>query len=541
MSNKKRKQNFLVQGSILAIASLVSRIIGIIYRVPLTRIIGDSGMGYYQFAFEMYSILLIISSYSLPLAVSKLVSARVANGEYKNAQSIFKHALQFATCVGLFVGIIDFAGAGLFVKLSKYSESMLAIQTLAPTLLILSILGVFRGYFQGLGSMMPTATSNIIEQIINAIVSIGAAWLLFRIGLRSGKELAFGAAGGTIGTGVGALAALIFMICVYMLYRNIIRKKIKKDVISDLNPVNDIYKVLIITIIPVIFSTAVYNISGLLDGLIFSNVEFHKGIEESVYAGLYGIYSAKYRTLMNVPIAIASALAASIVPTLVTSMVMKEYRSVKRKIDYSIRFSMIIAIPCAVGLAVLAKPILMLIFGPNTTEAARMMQIGAISVVFYSLSTITNAVLQGIDKMKIPVIHAGISVVTHILLLIIMLSVFDMSIHAVVIADALFALMICILNGLALRKYLNYRQEYRKTFILPTVAAIIMGAVAYYTYTGVYKILNSNVIGIGVAVLFAIMVYALLLLALKVVNEDELMNVPKGASIVRLLKKFHMM
>ncbi len=540
MSNKKKNQNFLIQGSILAIASMVSRIIGIVYRVPLNHIIGDSGMGYYQFAFEMYSILLIISSYSLPLAVSKLVSARVANGEYKNARYIFKHALQFAACVGLVAAIIDFAGAELFAKVSKYSESVIAIRTLAPTLFILAILGVFRGYFQGLGTMMPTATSNIIEQIINAVVSVGAAWLLFRIGLNSGKELAYGAAGGTIGTGAGALAALIFTMFIYGIHRKVMKKKIRRDVTSAQNPVKNIYKILIITIIPVIFSTAVYNISGLLDGQIFSNVEYYKGVSESTYSGLYGIYSAKYRVLMNVPIAIASALASSIIPTLVASVTMKEYKTVKRKIDYSIRFSMIIAIPCAVGLAVLANPIISLIWGPDKT-AARMMQIGAISVVFYSLSTITNAVLQGIDKMRIPVIHAGISVVVHIIILVIMLTVFDMSIHAVVIADALFALLICILNGFALKKYIHYRQEYIKTFLLPAIAAIIMGAVAYYTYTGIYKIAGSNVVGIGVAILFAVMVYGLLLLALKVVNEEELLSMPKGALLVRLLKKFHML
>ncbi len=398
--------------------------------------------------------------------------------------------------------------------------------------------------------MMPTAASNIIEQIVNAIVSVGAAWILFDIGLESGRELAFGAAGGTIGTGAGALAALIFTIFIYLIkitnetmyYQKVLdmKKKIRRDTVSSLQPVRNIYKMLLITILPVIFSTAVYNISGLLDGQIFSNVEFYKGVEESVYSGLYGIYSSKYRVLMNVPIAIASALAASIIPTLVASMTMKEYKSVKHKIDYSIRFSMIIAIPCAVGLAVLSGPIISLIWGPDPM-AAEMMQIGAVSVVFYSLSTITNAVLQGIDKMRIPVIHAGISVVTHIIILIVMLWVFDMSIQAVVVADALFALLICVLNGLALKKYIRYKQEYIKTFLLPGIAAAVMGAVAYYSYTGLYKITGSNVTGIGIAVLFAVLVYGLLLLAFKVVNEDEIRSMPKGAVLVKTLKKFHML
>ena len=378
MSSKKKGQNFLVQGSILAAASIVSRLIGLIYRVPLTNIIKDTGMGYYQFAFEIYSILLIISSYSIPLAVSKLVSARVAKGEYKNAQYIFKHALRFALGIGLIVGAIDYFGAPFFVRFSKYTEAAFAIRTLAPTLVIMSVLGVFRGYFQGLGTMMPTATSNIFEQIANAIMSIAAAYILFQIGLKSGQETAYGAAGGTIGTGVGAFTALLVVVGVYLLYRRTMKKKIRRDAYSDENPVQDVYKVLILTIVPVILSTAVYNISGLLDGLIFSNAEYYKGVEESVYTGLYGSYSAKYRVLINVPTAIAASLSSAIIPTLIASIARKDYRDAKRKISYSLRFVMIISIPCAVGMAVLARPIMTLIFGVGGADVdtpARMMQV----------------------------------------------------------------------------------------------------------------------------------------------------------------------
>lgn len=543
MPNVKKKQNFLVQGSILAVASILCRIIGIIYRVPLTNIISDAGMGYYNAAFEIYSILLIISSYSLPLAVSKLVSARVAIGEYKNAYRIFRYAMRFAICIGLIVGMVTFIGADLFANLGKYSKAALAIKTLAPTLLIMSIVGVFRGYYQGLGTMLPTAASNIFEQIINAIVSVGAAYFLFNLGKKSADELEYGAAGGTIGTGAGALTALIFLTALYFMYKKVLIKQMRNDTISSRKKLGNISTILIATIIPVILSTTVYNISGLLDGVIFSNVQYKMGIEESVYTALYGIYSSKYRVLMNVPIAIAASLASSIIPSLIASISVADYKGLKRKMDYSIRFSMIIAIPCAVGLAILAKPIILLLYSSSTPDVSipvNMIRIGAISVIFYSMSTITNALLQGIDKMRIPVIHAVISVIVHIIFLVILLTVFNLSITGVVIADACFALLICILNSIALYKYVGFKQEIIKTFILPLISAFVMGLVTYVMYEGINKITHSNILGIGVSVIIAIVVYGTMLLILRVVNEEELLNLPKGHKIVAILSKLHM-
>ena len=181
-SGKKSDSNFLVQGSILAIASIVSRIIGLLYRIPMTNIIGDTGNSYYSAAFEIYNILLIISAYSLPLAVSKLVSARVSKGQRKNAYRIVKGALLLATGTGLTASLILFFGASFFTNMLNTPLSIFALKVLAPTILVVAVLGVLRGFFQGLGTMMPSAISQIIEQIVNAIVSIAAAYILYGYG-----------------------------------------------------------------------------------------------------------------------------------------------------------------------------------------------------------------------------------------------------------------------------------------------------------------------------------------------------------------------
>lgn len=218
-TEKKRESNFLVQGSILAIASMVSRIIGLLYRIPMTNIIGDTGNSYYSAAFEVYNVLLLISAYSLPLAVSKLVSARVSKGEKKNAYRIVKGALVLALVTGVTASLVLYFGAEFFANLLQTPLSLIALKVLAPTIAVVAVLGVLRGFFQGLGTMMPSAVSQIVEQILNAVVSVAAAYLLFGYGARIGAVLgneekygsAYGAAGGTLGTNLGAVAALLFI------------------------------------------------------------------------------------------------------------------------------------------------------------------------------------------------------------------------------------------------------------------------------------------------------------------------------------------
>ena len=211
MSNKnirKSDTGFLLQGTILAAASIISRIIGLVYRVPLTAIIGKTGNDFYGTAYEIYNIILLISSYSLPLAVSKLVAARMAKGQAKDAYRVLKGSLLFAGVSGTAAMAIVYFGADFFTgTLLKTPLSSIALKVLAPTLLIVAIVGVFRGFFQGLNTMMPSAISQIAEQIMNAVVSVVAAWLLFSYGAKVGAVLgdedayaaAYGAAGGTAG------------------------------------------------------------------------------------------------------------------------------------------------------------------------------------------------------------------------------------------------------------------------------------------------------------------------------------------------------
>jgi len=549
-SNNTKKSNFLVQGTILAVASIITRIIGLIYRIPLTGIIGDVGNNYYGCAFDIYSMLLLISSYSLPLAVSKMVSARVAKGEKKNAYRVFKGAFIFALISGSIASLVLYFGAGFLTgTLLKTPYSIFALKVLAPTLLIVAVLGVMRGFFQGLGTMMPSAVSQIIEQIVNAVVSVGAAYVLFSYGSKIGSVLgneknisaAYGAAGGTLGTGLGAFCALIFIFFLFSVYWKVYKKQMRRDRSSYTESYGNIFKIIIITIIPVLLSTTIYNISSIIDQGIFKNIALLQGYSENKIDIWWGVFSGKYKVLVNVPISIASALAASCVPSLSAAFTVNETTAVRKQINVAIRFIMVVAFPSAIGMAVLASPILQLLFGDSSKTAALMLQLGAISIIFYSLSTLSNGLLQGINRMRIPVRNAAIALVLHILFLLICMYQLHLNIYSVVYANAFFALVMCILNGYALKKYSGYKQELNRTFFIPASSAIVMGIVVWVVYHIFHLILKSNAIATLISVCLGAITYLVALLLLKGLSEDELNRFPKGHLLVRFAKKLHLM
>ena len=550
MSKKKSSTGFLVQGSILAMASIISRIIGLIYRIPLIGIIGDVGMDYYATAFEIYNNLLIISSYSLPLAVSKLVAADMSRGRKKNAFRIFRGALAFATLTGGLAALILFFGAEAFTVAMKTPFSIFAVRVLIPTLVIVAVLGVLRGFFQGLGSMMPTAISQVLEQIANAIVSIWAAYVLYQYGSKVGAILgnqenyaaAYGAAGGTLGTGIGALTALLFSCFVLFAYMHAYKRQTRREGLSKVDSYRHIFHTLISTIIPVLLSTTIYNCNTLVDMAVFKNIANAQGYSALEISTWNGVYTGRYKTLINVPISIASALAASSVPALTAAYTKRNLDEVRSQINSAIRFIMLISIPCAVGMGVLAEPILKLVhLSDESGMAAVMLLYGAVSIVFFSLSTLSNGLLQGIDRMKEPVKNAAIALVLHVIVLVVLMYAFKLNIYAVIFANAAFGLIMSVLNALSIRKYVGYKQEVVKTFLIPGLSAGIMGVVVWAVYKGLIYLLRINAIATILSIIVGAIVYFALMLLLKGMGEAELRRLPNGHLLVKLAKKAYLL
>ncbi len=559
MATEGKGNQFLIQGSILAASSLIVRMIGILYRIPMTRIIGDEGMGLYTMAYELYSIALILSSYSLPLAVSKLVAAKGITKEHRNSYRIFICAMGFALVVGLAATLILFFGAEFFATvINNDANAILPIKVLAPTLFVFSIMGVFRGFYQGKNTMIPTAVSQIIEQVVNALVSVLSAYYFVKNFSASPNVASYGATGGTLGTLAGAAAGLLFLMFVYILYRPVLRRQINHDRTTYQDSYKDIFKMLVVTISPIILSQTVYHISGVIDNAMFGNImaakevtHFDGAVFGNVVPGslyttenistLIGIYGNKYRNLSNVPVAIASAIGAAIVTSITAAKVRGMDAVIRNKTHVAIKFNMIIAIPSAVGMGVLAYPILNMLFPGSNQLDANYLRLGAIAIVFYSLSTVTTAILQGINKLKIPVINSAISLGIHIILVYLLLNFTHLSGYALVIGNVTFAMIVCILNWISIEKYLNYRQEILKTFAMPAVSAGLMGVAAYFIHFGLHKWTGSNGFSTIISLIAAVIIYFALLIFMKGIEEEELEHLPKGEMIIRFLQWAHIL
>ncbi len=542
-SGQKRQGNsFLAQGSILAMASIFSRVIGLLYRLPLTGIIGKQGNDYYGTAFEIYSIILIISAYSIPLAVSKLVAARVSVGEIKSADRVLKGSLVFAASTGGTAALVVFFGADFFSGLLKTPFASPALRVLAPVIFVVAVVGVLRGFFQGLGSMMPSAISQIVEQIINAIVSVVAAYFLFDLGLSIGKKkgdpdswaAAYGAAGGTLGTALGAVFALLFMIFIFWVYQRIWKRKLRRDRRSEAVGYGEVMKTLVLTIVPVLLSTTLYNVSAIIDTGLFKNTAHLQGYDVKQISDWWGVFTGQYRVIINVPVSIASAIAASSVPSLTAAHKSGDQGLVREQIDSATRFVMVIAFPCAMGLAVLAAPIMRLLFGDTDPTSGLMLIAGAVSVVFYSLSTLSNGLLQGIDKLELPVRHAAVALVLQAGLLYVLMELFHLNIYAVIYANAFYALLMCVLNEIGLRRHSGAQWNVKKTILLPLLSSVVMGLGCFCVYHALYGLLGSNALATIMAILAAIPVYFITLIYAGGLSRQELSGFPK---VGRLLVK----
>lgn len=536
-SKTKTGRNLVVQGSILALASIIVRLIGIVYRIPLTNIVGNEGMGYYGFAFEVYQILVILSTSAIPVAVSKLTAARVAKREYKNAQRIFRCSIIFAAVLSGTLALITFVGAR---QISSFmfggiTEVAPALRVLAPTVFVCAVMGVFRGYTQGLGNMAPTGLSQVVEQIFNAIVSVAAAAILISRGA------AYGAAGGTMGTFMGAVSSLVFLYFVYSANRKGLNRRTKKDPTKKLMEDKEIYRLIGLTVIPLILTSTIYQISSLLDSALFSNILKAIGYQSSFISSLYGIYSSKYQLLINLPLGITSALSVAMMPGIAGAIALNRKDQVREQMDMVIRMTMLIAIPCAVGVAVMGGPIMQMLFNDSTTLPGRMLIVGAVTIIFYALSTLTSTILQASNHMRVPVINAAISLGVHIVFTVVLLAFANLHIFALIYGNIVFSFCMCVLNLRSLAKLVDYRMDIQKMCGSTLIASVIMGVVTFLVYKGCIYVIHSNILSTLIAIIIAVVVYALFMILTRGVTEEELYMFPKGETLVRILYRMHLL
>ena len=541
------KNNFIMQAGILAVAGIISRIIGLLYRGPLQSVIGNLGLGYYQSAYNYYTIILLISSYSIPSAISKAIAQKLGEKEYRNAHRLFHGAMIYVLVVGGIASLFLFFGAGLFLD----GGAVTVLRTFAPTIFVYGILGVLRGYFQAHKSMAQTSVSQILEQIANAVVSVGAAYLLIHIFMGSMEipedqagqvtRATYGAVGSALGTGMGVAVALLFMAGIYGLNRGIILRRVQRDTHPYVDSYGQIFKTITMVVTPFILSTAIYNLSSTVNNSIYT--KWYPDIRKLDTVAIfekYGIFSGQALTISNIPIAFASAMAAAMLPTVAQLVAAKDKVGAREKVALAVKVTMLISIPCAVGLFVLARPVTALLF-TNTAEseelATKLLMALAPSVIFYALSTLNSQILQGIGKLNAPIIHAATALGIQSVVAVALLFLTNLDLYSIAIANTLYSGIMCVLNQYTVRKALGYRQEIIRTFVIPLIASLFMGAAAWAVYEGLFLLTNSRQISVIPAILVGAVVYFVFLLLLKGVTEKELRGFPKGYLLVKAAKK----
>lgn len=542
-STNKKTNSFVLQAGILAAAGMIVKVIGLIYRSPLLSIIGLEGNNYYSAAINIYTIILLISSYSIPSAISKVIAQRLAFKEYRNAQKVFHCALLYVLIVGGIAAVFTYVAAPFLV--SKNPNATAALRVLAPTIFFSGFLGVLRGYFQAHSSMVHTSISQILEQIMNAVVSILAAYLLIRMvsSQDTTTQAVYGSAGSAIGTGAGVLTGLLFMFGMYMLNRNYIHKRMTRDYSRHEESYGEIFKVIFTIVTPFILSTFIYNCSTVVNMYIYYYVMDYKQVDTVLYGNHYGIFSTQAVAVVNIPIAIASAMSSATIPSVSTTFARKEYARTREQITKAIQMTMLVSIPAMVGMAVLARPIMQFIFPQKDSldMASGLLAALSVTVVLYGLSTLTNAVLQGIGRVNTPVIHAVIALVIQVAGLMAILMFTDLDTYALACANIIYSLAMCLLNQWSVHKHLKYKLDYVKIFLKPGAAALVMGIVAFGVYHGLYLLIPVSRLVLLIAIGIAVCVYFAVLLLIGGVSESELKAFPKGMMLVHYAKKFHLL
>ena len=485
---------------------------------------------------------MLFSSYSNPAAISKVMAQKLALKEYRNAHRIFRCALVYVTVVGILASLFAFFAAPFLVV----DNAVVVLRVFAPTIFLSGFLGVLRGYFQAQGSMVQTSLSQIIEQILNALVSIGAAYGFIQLAHAEDTtaRAIYGASGSALGTGCGVVAALLFMFYMYMINKDTILKKAEKDQHSEVDSYAAISKTILFVVTPFILSTFIYNCTTAVNQTIYTGIvmKTHEYTQQDA-AVLYGVFSGKAVLLRNVPVALASAMSSAIIPGVTAAWSTGQKKDARRKVEQAMRMTMLIAIPASFGLAFFSKPIIMCLFHQKATLQLASLVLTSLSVTvcFYCISTISNGVLQSIEQVNKPVIHAAIALGVQAIVLVVFLKFTGVGLYGLVIADVVYSVLMCVLNGYTIKKKLHYKQEWMDTFLKPAICSAIVGLITF----GIYKLLDyltgmfflAMVIAIGI---FIVLYFVLILLS-GGVTEQEVRAFPKGHILVKIAKKLHLL
>ncbi len=582
-------QSMLNGALILVMATLIVKVIGAIYKIPLTALIGEVGRGYFSSAYEIYTPIYAISMAGLPVAVSKMVSESVTLGNYRDARMIFRVAKRLFLLVGIVGTLLLILIAFPYVKLGQCEDNLWSILMISPSIFFCCMMSTYRGYYEGLRNMTPTAISQVIEALGKLILGLAFAKITMSYGLNrfNSGETVFGkvcatqeealsaiypyaAAAAVLSITIGTIAALGFMV---------LRKKIAGDTITRTMLVNsprpqssnDIAKALITIAIPMVISALITNITNLIDNFtirtrlasaVAENIDYFKSafaaslqgsgtLDKDIGTYLYGCYFSAL-DFKNLVTSITMSLGVSAIPALAAARALKNKQEVTSTINSVIRICMLVAAPAGLGIAALAEPIMTLLYGGTTAEnlipiSSPIVMIYGISTFVMALSTPLTNVLQAMGRADIPAKVVALGAIIKVICNFIFVGIPELNIYGATIGTLVCYTVIVTLNLYFTMKVSKCKINFVSTFGKPAISAIVCALSAYATHAVFSNILTfgdassrlnganfSTLLGVGVAVV----VYAVMLLIVKGISKDDLLMLPKGKKIAKALEKY---
>jgi len=535
MMSKTRK-SFAKGAAILGGLGFLAKIIGAVYTIATTYIVGTHGMSYYATAFPVYTFLLAISSAGLPVAISKMVSERTAFHDYSAAHAVFLKAIKAMVVIGLVTSILMIALSRTIANLVGRPDASLAIMAIAPSLFFVAIISAYRGYFQGMQQMMPTAVSQIIEQSGKVAAGLLLAWLWID------KGEIYGAAGAVLGITVSEFLAFIYL---FIRYRaRIADFKMQVKSVHHDALMKDIGGKLLYLATPIIVGACAMPLVQLADTAIITNtLNSMKSIillgQEVVLNGrivdsLYSLLTAYVNPIINMPAVFSLTLAVGLVPSISTSKARGDLNGISTKAGIGLKLSMLIGLPCAAGLFLLSTPIIHLLFGglegDNLLIAGNLMGIMAFGVLFLTVLQTMTGILQGLGKTYLPVINLFIGIAVKILISILFIRIPEINIRGAAFGTVACYAIAALLDVICVVKYAKARLRIVHNFIKPMLATACMGVVVYWMMPHVASGEYSRLMTIGV-ILIAVVVYVFTAFLFGAINREDMEYVPGGKQI----------
>ena len=532
---RKVKKETFIQGILaLMFSQVLIKIFGLIQTLYLTNRegFGDKGNSIYMNGYHIYALLLAISSIGVPNAIAKLISERLALGDNKGAQRIFRIAFATFAVIGFIGTLFLFFGANIIANNFLYvPEAEFTIKTLSPAIFFVSISSVMRGYFNGRQEMEATSKSQTFEQVFKTILTVVLVELAV---FMTNQNTVVMATFATIATSLATILSFIYLFRFYKIARKEINVENEVGVLTEKGSVKTIVKKILGVSIPISISSILSSINKNIDS--FTVVRLLKPKIGEKANELYGILSGKVDILTSMPLAFNIAFATALVPAISAARVKNDKETINNRISFSLLVTLLIGLPCTIGMLVYADGILNLLF-PAESAGAMLLAISALTIFFTALAQTINGALQGLGKVKVPAIALGCGVIVKLIANLILIPIDGIYANGAAIGSVLCHIVSFSIVYYTLRKTVKLQFKLHRLMIRPVLATIIMMIFSYISYLLVINIASSIRLATIIAIIVAIIVYAISVILLKIFSKTDILMLPKGEKIYNLLVK----